>query len=328
MLLELAVSIFAAAFLLAIAVSFIRGNWRLFLSSANRDEISAQRAKEWKDAIARDDRKMAIVIADSLNEGEPFVVPPYEYARPVFELGLSTLVLSSPLSKFDFDSWRDAWILRQFLSENILENAGPGESFEKLITSFEIVSSPSEETPPLKLSEILLKKRAGEADFLRVFCRIMQMKSWEPALVVRLDEKGAPLDMLCEIRRNGSVWLFSPSRGIARENMSAADSVYSYESSPFKLPSEVSGAPRSFVYLIPSEFQDYRAPNQDLARKIADPSLCFGIDPLGRMERFKSQKIPGAKDESIFFWKYPFIVLKAQKDFPKDWLRTGAASQN
>lgn len=304
----------------AFLISAVRENFdTIFLQNGNsfrKSDIPA-----WKDAMDSGKSGRAILLAERIVgvENNTPEVPEPDYMKVAKGYGMSSSILTSPLGNYDFLRWKDALTINKIISDDLKSSQNAFEILKYLCEKVKYRKPGDNGKTPFTISEIISRGYGSGHEIARIAAELLFNAGFDTAVVTRLTTEGTFLDIIVEARKGENVLSFEPVSGLVAEGVPA---------SQIKSSSGVSHPSGSIkmLYNIPSEYQDYRAPNRELgellSKDLFQGRIIFGTPPLGRIEKYLLYFPAGKIDGEITYWRYPFHILRFNPDFPKDWLLT------
>ncbi len=299
-------------------VSAIRENVGLIFP---QDENSFRKSDipAWKDAVDSGKSGAAILLAERIvgvDNDEPEVPDP-DYIRVANGYEMSSSILTSPLGNYDFLRWQDALAIDKIIRGDLKSSGNPSEILKFLCEKVKYRKTEDGKKMPFTISEIFSRGYGNAHEIARLASELLFNAGFDTAVVSRLTPEGTFLDIIVEARKGEKVISFDPLSGLVMEDVTASQMRSSTGS--LHLPGSI-----NLLYDIPSEYQDYRAPDRKLGEALSKDlfhgRIIFGADPRTRIEKYLLHFPDGKINGEITYWRYPFHILRSCPDFPKDWL--------
>ncbi len=297
--------------------------------SQNRDRLFPQKPQEvlkddvtrWIEAVEKGEVKKAETYATRICGGcEMKDIPDIDYLRLAEEMKFSTLLYNQPFVKYDFARWKDACAVR-----NLINDKKNGKGLQDNIRAVmdKIECRPTQEGKPqaLTILEILGRGYGNTHEISRVLCEVAYQSGYDVTTVSIYDESKNLIHVVCEIRRGDQSFVIDSRFKKIWEGMTFAKLAGDPKLTAGIWPEKIEKSTKFHVYCLPAEFQDYKVYNQKLygnaSARVADIPR-FGEDPRKRIEKYLQYFDPKEKP-LITYWRYPFIALMSQPDFPASW---------
>jgi len=282
-------------------------------------------AAAWIGAVRNGEQKKAGAYATRLCGGCEFKrIPDIDYLRLATEMKFSTLVFNAPFDENDFMRWKDAFAVRKFLSgRRISADAGEIEGIAKaVLDKLECRPTPSGACQARTISEILERGYGNTHEITRTLSEAFYQSGYEVMAVSIFDDSGNIIHVVCEVRGKSSTAVVDARFKKIWPGRLFADLAQDPSLISGTWPENIAKSAKKHVYCLPAEYQDYKVYNQDLQKGLAlsgtGEKPGFGGDPRKRIEEYL--KHFGAREKvSVTYWRYPFIVLVSQPDFPTAW---------
>ncbi len=281
-------------------------------------------AGRWLTAVESGDPGTAVETAARLCKDVDLSREPDElYAKLAAANGIAPQFLRAEFNERDFQSWKHALFFKKLADKIVKENASVGE----VRALFLAVAERLESTDPPKgnilwpfniwsLEKGLCDRQAW------VLCELAYQRGYEAQIVyLRHPETMVSPHTICEIRKDGRVWVADPFSEVLLPDTSCAD---------FRRNASLAGetwpdrrdwheAIKNVKYWTPAYPQDYCERNRrlhDFLQQSLGKDVCprFGESPAERLKSYhamfsddeKEQKLP------IDLWFYPFRLLNAE----------------
>ncbi|MFA6567218.1 MAG: hypothetical protein WCS96_03325 [Victivallales bacterium] len=279
---------------------------------------------KWMEAIKGNNQGKAILYASRICGGcEMKDLPDSDYLKVLSDLRISTLLLDTPFSRYDFLRWKDAFCIKKFIGEAADGKSGEIEGiFSALMRNIEYRQTREGSFQALTLSEIIGRGYGNTGEMTRVLSECAYQTGYDVQTVSLFDDSGNLVHMICEIRGKGKSTVVDVRFGKLWENTTFAELAENPSGVSGLWPENTVKAMKNHIYGVPSEFQDYKVYNQALAENLKRGGVkdvpVFGADPRERIEAYLKYFAPG-DNVRITYWRYPFFALMSQPDFPNDW---------
>ncbi len=305
----------AATFISVAAVLFLM---RLLPAPAS-PYPSLNDVQAWLDAVEKGDMEKAIASAGKILQCRPAArMPGADYLKIASQMKVDPAYFSTYPDKADFLRWESAFIIKGMLLNEFKDKSPSIDAmFKFLQRSLMLKSGEDFRHQSGSPAEILLKGYGNPQELTRVLCEMAYQEDFEAQTISLFNEKGEPLHLLCEFRKNGGVdtvdikfgkiWLGKSFAELLKDN-SLRQGIW---------PEQIENRLDNFSYGIPAEPQDYKPANQDLFKYVLLSArrldFRFGSDPRERIENYLRFFTDLKTYERFGYWRYPFIVMMAHE---------------
>lgn len=315
--------IFCIVILSVVSVSLIRGNYQKLFPAADY-EPGKRDALKWMESVKENDQDKAILYATRICGGcEMKKIPDSDYLKVLGDLKISTLLLNAPFNRYDFLRWKDAFCIREFIGEAISGNSDEiGVIFSTVMRKIQYRQTPPSSPQALTLTEIIERGYGNSQEITRVVGECAYQAGYDVQTVLLIDDSKNLVHVICEIRGKGKSAVVDARFKKLWENTTFAKFAENPSAVSDLWPENIVKAMKTHIYGVPSEFQDYKVYNQELAANLKRTGSgdipVFGSDPRKRIETYLKYFTPG-DNIRITYWRYPFLALLSQPDFPNGW---------
>lgn len=299
---------------------------------ATRDTPTpAEHARKWLQAVRDGDTLAAIHAAEAtLADDHRPTTPPKPYPQLFENEGVSAQFLTAPFNHLDYNSWREALLLRDLARQLAADAADPVTAIvhgvSDRIRDFEKNDQPYIDTPWR-----IWQRGWGLCDRQAwLAAEMLHQLGYETQVVyLRRDGTTDSPHTIAEIRRNHRVWTADPFRRICLPDCSVAQLARDPERLKTIWPDRPDwhAALRHAILYTPSPAPDYCPRNQRLRQQLA-PHLGermprFGRDPRRRLDAYHAlRNSHGNAAFPMSFWHVPIRVLGVQANLAWEQRRT------
>ncbi|HCE43002.1 MAG TPA: hypothetical protein DET40_05605 [Lentisphaeria bacterium] len=272
----------------------------------------------WMTAVEKGDMENAIASAGKILQRRAASVKiRSDYLKLAGGMKLDGSYFSTLPDKADFLRWESAFIIKNMLIKEF-KNLPPSvdDMFKLLQRSVKLKPGEDFKHQAGSPAEILLKGYGNTHELTRLLCEMAYQEDFEAQTISIFNEKGEPLHILCEFRKNGSVDTVDIRFGKSWHGRSFADLLKDKSLRQGIWPEQIEERLENSSYGIPAEPQDFKLANQHLFKyallSVQGLDFRFGSDPGERIENYL-RFFPDTKTfERFTYWRYPFIVMMAQ----------------
>ncbi|NOY75763.1 MAG: hypothetical protein GXP32_08225 [Kiritimatiellaeota bacterium] len=286
-----------------------------------KNEEPRRPAGVWLKAVAAGDQAKAFETAREIAGASSKKQIDSEYAAIFAKEGVPESFFTEPLNEYDFHLWYYAWILRDILKNNGVDDLKTDDAKLRKILTMVSARIARREAPKglLPWPVLVWARKYGLCDRMAwLFAEFAYQIGLETRIVYLMNSKGVSPHTICEIRgEDGKVWTVDPYSGILLSDVSVAKLAASPKLMRKiwpKRPDWWKTLPNSICW-IPAMPQDYRKVNQRLQTDLipALDSRCprFGEDPKARLKRYK--ELAGKNDPfETKLWFFPIRLMKIE----------------
>ncbi len=316
-------AIILCAVIIAVAgISYIRKNQeKVFPQQA--PAVARADFADWMKAVEGGNVEKAVAYATRISGGcDMRKIPDSDYLKLAADMKFSTLVYDAPFGKADFARWKDAFAVRKLIS-GVKADADEIENIAKAVSSkIECRPTPAGKLQAATISEIIDRGFGNTHEITRVLCEAFYQAGYETMTVSIFEEKSFPAHLVSEIRGKGHTAVVDSRFKKVWKDMVFAKLAQDPSLAAGVWPENIAKSAKNYVYGLPAEVQDYRIFNQNLQNALVSSGFAGTVrlaeDPRKRIERYlmhfeSPEKVPAT------YWRYPFIVLLSQPDFPAGW---------
>ncbi|HBC87000.1 MAG TPA: hypothetical protein DCZ94_08610 [Lentisphaeria bacterium] len=313
--------ILCAVIIAVTGVSYIRQKQeKIFPQQAPKG--SRDDAARWCESVEKGEMKKAETYAARICGGcDMKQIPDVDYLRLAEEMKFSTLLFNQPFGKYDFYRWKDACAVLDLVwdkkTRRELQNMVQG-----VIDKLECRPTPEGKPQSLTISEILQRGYGNTHEITRVLCEAAYQSGYDVMAVSIFDESKNLIHVVCEIRGKDKSLVVDTRFKKIWDNMTFAKLAEEPKLTSGTWPENIAKSVKFHIYNLPAEFQDYKVYNQNLQQALSTRKIDgiprFGEDPRTRIEKYLKYFGPDQKP-LVTYWRYPFIALLSQPDFPAGW---------
>ncbi len=316
--------ILCAIIIAVAAVSYLRSNQEKVFP---QQVMGPQKTDfiQWIEAVKAGEEGKAIPYAARICGGcDLKKIPDPDYLKLAEGMKCSTMVFDAPFGKNDFLGWKDAFAVRKFISDsNIRSGADEIEKIaQAVIGKLECRPTAEGKLQARSVAEILERGYGNTHEITRVLCDAVYQSGYDVMTVSIFDETRNVIHLLCEIRGKNQAYVADVRFKRTWKDMTFEKLMQDASLTAGVWTDNIAKSAKNHVYGLPAEVQDYKVYNQDLGKALSSSefsgSVRLGEDPRGRIEKYLSN-FESPEKVQITYWRYPFIVLMSQPDFPAGW---------